>query len=107
MSQRSIQEENYGKMLRMVVANLLKNAAPVPESLKTAAIDFESRAWFKKPDGERAAALAAVARDTAPGSAVASHYADYPHPYSRKLFARFLDAQKLCGAASAGDADAS
>jgi hypothetical protein len=95
MSQRSIHEENYGKMLRMLVANLLKNAAPVPPALKDAAIEFESRAWFKKPDADRAQALAEIERATAGGSAVAKHYAEYPHPYSRRLFERFLDAQKL------------
>ena len=98
MSQRSILEENYGKMTRMLAANLAKNAAPVPDVLKTAAIDFESRAWFKKPEGERADILRAVTRETGPGSAVAKHYAEYPHPYSRRLFERFLEAQKLFAA---------
>lgn len=98
MSQRSILEENYGKMLRMLTANLAKNVGPVPDVLKTAAIAFESRAWFKKPEDERVGLLRGVERETGSASAVAKHYADYPHPYSRRLFARFLDAQKLFAA---------
>lgn len=98
MSQRSILEENYGKMTRMLAANLAKNVGPVPDILKTAAIDFESRAWFKKPEGERAEILRGVTRETGPASAVAKHYAEYPHPYSRRLFERFLEAQKLFAA---------
>lgn len=105
MSQRSILEENYGKMLRMLAANLAKNVGPVPGVLKTAAIAFESRAWFKKPEDERAALLREAERATGPDSAVAKHYADYPHPYSRRLFERFLEAQKLFAAEVSAAAD--
>lgn len=95
-------EEGYGKILRILVVNLLKNAAEVPECLREDAVAFEARDWMKLAPGEKAARLARHAEATGAGSGVEKHFEGYPHPYSKKMFGRFRTALADYEAALAG-----
>lgn len=85
-------EEGYGKILRILVVNLLKNAAEVPECLREDAVAFEARDWMKLGAEEKAARLALHEGATGEGSGVAAHFEGYPHPYSKKMFGRYRTA---------------
>lgn len=85
-------EEAYGRLLRMLVVNLVKNAAEVPGCLRDDAVAFEEGRWQKLGEAEKRQRLAVVAGVVGEGGVVARHFGEYPHMYSKKLFGRFLEA---------------
>lgn len=87
-------EVEYGKLARMLAANLVKNAADVPAVLKDAAIAYEDFSWHPLTPDEKLSRVQTIARETGEGTSVAAHFEAYPLPYSKKLYQRYLAAQQ-------------
>ncbi len=84
-------ETLYRKALMPLMSHLIKNAEKIPEATLAAALDFEAFRWSKLPPDEKRTRLAAVRNETAtPGSRIEKHFAEYPHPFSKQLYADYL-----------------
>lgn len=88
---KSADKENlYRKSLLQVVSHLIKNAEKIPEATLAAALDFEAYRWTKLPPDEKRARLKTLIAETAQGSRIEKHFADYPHAFSKNLYANYL-----------------
>ncbi|MBR4188426.1 MAG: hypothetical protein IKQ55_00510 [Kiritimatiellae bacterium] len=84
-------ENLYRKALMPLMSHLIKNAEKIPEATLAAALDFEAFRWSKLPVEDKRARLATVRTETAAkGSRIEKHFADYPHPFSKQLYADYL-----------------
>lgn len=83
-------ETLYRKALMPLMSHLIKNAEKIPEATLAAALDFEAFRWSKLPEDEKRARMASVRTETADGSRIEKHFADYPHPFSKQLYADYL-----------------
>ena len=83
-------ENLYRKALMPLMSHLIKNAEKIPEATLAAALDFEAFRWPKLPATEKRTRLAAVRTETTTGSRIEKHFADYPHPFSKQLYADYL-----------------
>lgn len=93
-------ENLYRKALMPLMSHLIKNAEKVPEATLAAALDFEAFRWPKLPADEKRTRMAAVRTETAtPGSRIERHFAEYPHPFSKQLYADYLLALREYAAA--------
>ncbi len=92
MDTARIQEKEnlYRKALMPLMSHLIKNAEKIPEATLAAALDFEAFRWAKLPAEEKRTRLAAVRTETDKGSRIEKHFADYPHPFSKQLYADYL-----------------
>lgn len=82
-------EHAWGKALHTVIAHLIRNAEKVPEATLAAGLDVENFTWPKLPEAEKRERLAAVVRETAAGSPIEKHFAEYPHAFSRDRYADY------------------
>ena len=92
-------ENLYRKALMPLISHLIKNAEKIPEATLAAALDFEAFRWSKLPADEKRTRLASVRTETAKGSRIEKHFADYPHPFSKQLYADYLLALREYAAA--------
>lgn len=92
-------ETLYRKALMPLMSHLIKNAEKIPEATLAAALDFEAFRWGKLPADEKRTRLASVRTETDAGSRIGKHFADYPHPFSRQLYADYLLALREYAAA--------
>ena len=92
-------ENLFRKALMPLMSHLIKNAEKIPEATLAAALDFEAFRWAKLPAGDKRARLASVRTETAKGSRIEPHFADYPHPFSKQLYADYLLALREYAAA--------
>lgn len=92
-------ETLYRKALMPLMSHLIKNAEKVPEATLAAALDFEAFRWGKLPVDEKRTRMAAVRTETADGSRIEKHFADYPHAFSKQLYADYLLALREYAAA--------
>lgn len=83
-------ETLYRKALMPLMSHLIKNAEKIPEATLAAALDFEAFRWGKLPADEKRTRMATVRTETATGSRIEKHFADYPHPFSKQLYADYL-----------------
>jgi hypothetical protein len=83
-------EPPFRKAFLQMVTNLIKNAVKIPEATLAAALDFEAYRWAKLPPDEKRARLRTVEAETAKGSRIEKHFADYPHAFSKSLYANYL-----------------
>lgn len=83
-------ETLYRKALMPLMSHLIKNAEKIPEATLAAALDFEAFRWGKLPADEKRTRMASVRIETANGSRIEKHFADYPHPFSKQLYADYL-----------------
>ena len=89
-------EANYGHALQLLVTHLIKNAyRNVPKPVYQGALDFESGAWSKQDAATKRARVRDIAGQTEAPSDIHRHFEAYPHPFSKKSFARFLASQAL------------
>lgn len=88
-------ERNFGLTLQGLVTHLIKNARKVPEAVLKGALAFEDASWEKLGTAEKRARLAAIAEQTTAPSEVHRHYEAYPHKFSKKGYARYLDLLRL------------
>ena len=88
-------ERNFGLALQGLVTHLIKNARKIPEAALKGALAFEDGSWEKLGRTEQIARLAAIAEQTVAPSDVHRHYEAYPHQFSKKGYARYLDLLKL------------
>ena len=88
-------EEIFGRNLLQLVAHLLKNAEKVPEPVLKGALEFEAFTWSNLDDATKRARLKAIAELTEAPSKVHSHMEAYPHPFSKKRYADYLDALRV------------
>ena len=92
-------ETLYRKALMPLMSHLIKNAEKIPEATLAAALDFEAFRWGKLPADEKRTRMASVRTETANGSRIEKHFADYPHPFSKQLYADYLLALREYAAA--------
>ena len=92
-------ETLYRKALMPLMSHLIKNAEKVPPATLDAALDFEAFRWGKLPADEKRTRMAAVRTETAAGSRIEKHFADYPHAFSKQLYADYLLALREYAAA--------
>ena len=92
-------ETLYRKALMPLMSHLIKNAEKIPEATLAAALDFEAFRWGKLPAEEKRTRLASVRTETTAGSRIEKHFADYPHPFSKQLYADYLLALREYAAA--------
>lgn len=93
MDNALIQEKEnlYRKALMPLMSHLIKNAEKIPEATLAAALDFEAFRWAKLPIEDKRSRMAAVRTETAAkGSRIEKHFADYPHRFSKQLYADYL-----------------
>ena len=83
-------ETLYRKALLQIVTHLIKNAVKIPEATLSAALDFEAFRWAKLPPEDKRARMQTVIAETAKGSRIEKHFADYPHAFSKSLYANYL-----------------
>ena len=83
-------ENLYRKALMPLMSHLIKNAEKIPEATLAAALDFEAFRWPKLPANEKRTRLAVVRTETTKGSRIEKHFAEYPHPFSKQLYADYL-----------------
>lgn len=88
-------ETSYGFALQQLVAHLIKNADQVPAPVLKGALDFETLAWAKLDDDTKRARLRTIAAETEAPSEVSRHLEAYPHPFTKKRYAEYLDALRL------------
>ncbi|MGD9783036.1 MAG: hypothetical protein AB7V14_12935 [Kiritimatiellia bacterium] len=89
-------EANYGHALQLLVTHLIKNAyRDIPPPVVQGALDFESRAWGRQDAAAKRARLRDISASTEAPSDIHRHFEAYPHPFSKKSFARFLATQAL------------
>ena len=89
-------ENNYGYALQLLVTHLIKNAyRNIPKPVYQGALDFESCAWGKQDVATKRARVRDIAGHTEAPSDIHLHFEAYPHPYSKKSFAKFLTSQTL------------
>lgn len=88
-------ERNFGLALQGVVTHLIKNARKIPAAVLNGALAFENGSWEKLAKAERIARLAAIAEQTLAPSEVHRHYEAYPHSFSKRGYARYLNFLKL------------
>ena len=87
-------EDNYGHALQLLVTHLIKNAyRPIPPPILQGALDFENFTWDKQEAAAKLARLRQIDEATAAPSDIHRHFEAYPHPYSKKSFAKFLATQ--------------
>ena len=87
-------ENNYGYALQLLVTHLIKNAyRNIPKPVYQGALDFESCAWGKLDVATKRARVRDPPDPTAAPSDTPRHFEAYPHPYSKKSFAKFLATQ--------------
>lgn len=87
-------ENNYGYALQLLVTHLIKNAyRNIPAPVVQGALDFENFSWGKQAVATKRARVRDIAGHTEAPSDVHRHFEAYPHPYSKKSFAKFLAAQ--------------
>ena len=101
MEPTQIQEKEnlYRKALMPLMSHLIKNAEKIPEATLAAALDFESFRWTRIPADDKRTRLAAVRTETGKGSRIEKHFAEYPHPFSRQLYADYCLALREYAAA--------
>lgn len=86
-------EEKFTKLVRLLTVSLIKNAVKPPAPLLQIAEEAEAGLWpILDPSIklERLKELSACALDTS--SPVFKLYDTYPHPYSKKRYADFVEA---------------
>ena len=83
-------ETPYRKSLLQLVIHLIKNAEKIPEATLAAAQDFEAYRWAKLPPEEKRARMQTVVAETAAGSRIEKYFADYPHAFSKSIYANYL-----------------
>ena len=88
-------ETNFGFALQQLVAHLIKNADQVPAPVLQGALDFETLAWEKLADDAKRARLRIIAAETETPSEVSRHLEAYPHPFTKKRYADYLEALRL------------
>lgn len=88
-------ETSFGFALQQLVAHLIKNADQVPAPVLKGALDFETLAWDKLADDAKRARLRVIAAETEPPSEVSRHLEAYPHPFTKKRYADYLEALRL------------
>ena len=88
-------ENEFGRALLQLVAHLLKNAEKVPEPVLKGALEFEAFTWEKLDEATKRSRLRAIADLTAAPSDVHRHMEAYPHPFSKKRYAEYLEALRL------------
>lgn len=87
-------EAIYGHALQLLVTHLIKNAyRKIPAPVLEGALDFESCAWGKLDVATKRARVRDIAGHTEAPSDIHRHFEAYPHPYSKKSFAKFLATQ--------------
>ncbi len=87
-------EQPFGAQLHQLVAHLIKNAVRIPPSVRRAALAFEDESWPGMPDSDKRDIVRQIAEDTEAPSDINRHFESYPHPFSKKLYARYLGALK-------------
>lgn len=88
-------ERNFGLAVQGVVTHLIKNARKVPAVVLQGALAFEDASWERLGKSDKIARLAAIAEQTTAPSEVHRHYEAYPHQFSKKGYARYLNLLKL------------
>ena len=88
-------EANFGRTLLHLVAHLIKNAEKVPEPVLKGALACEAFTWEKFDDATKRALLREIAEHTEAPSSVHRHMEAYPHAFSKKRYAEYLDALRL------------
>lgn len=88
-------ETSFGFALQQLVAHLIKNATPVPAPVLQSALDFETLAWEKLADDAKRTRLRAIAAETEAPSEVSRQLEAYPHPFTKKRYADYLEALRL------------
>jgi hypothetical protein len=88
-------EVHFGQALQQLVAHLIKNADQVPATVLQGALDFETLVWEKLDDDAKRARLRIIAAETEAPSIVSRHLDAYPHPFTKKRYADYLEALRL------------
>ena len=88
-------EHDFGRALMNLVAHLIKNAEKVPEPVLKGALECEAFTWEKLDTDTKLARLREIAEVTEAPSAVHRHMEAYPHAFSKKRYADYLDALRL------------
>lgn len=87
-------EAIYGHALQSLVTHLIKNAyRKIPAPVLEGALDFESHSWDKQDAATKRARVRDIAAQTVAPSDIHRHFEAYPHPFSKKNFAKFLATQ--------------
>jgi hypothetical protein len=69
-------------------------ALPISPAVRRAALAFEDESWQEMPDRDKLDIVRQIAEDTEAPSDINRHFESYPHPFSKKLYARYLGALK-------------
>ena len=85
-------EQPFGSQLHQLVSHLIKNDVRIPRAVHQAALAFENESWGDLDDDTKRDRVRQIAADTEAPSDVNRHFESYPHPYSKKQYARFLGA---------------
>lgn len=85
-------EEQFGRMVRMLVAHMIKNSEPVAPILSQAAILCEKRQWAAQAPELKLQKVREIAAATGQGTHLWKHFVEYPHAYSRRQFESFQTA---------------
>ncbi len=88
-------EANFGRTLLNLVTHLIKNAEKVPEPVLKGALACEAFTWSKFDEETKRSLLREIAEQTEAPSAVYRHMESYPHAFSKKRYADYLDALRL------------
>ncbi len=84
-------EIEFGRALQQLVAHLIKNAEKVPEPVLKSALECEAFTWSKLDEDTRRARLREIATLTEAPSPIHRHMEAYPHAFSKKRYAEYLD----------------
>lgn len=85
-------ESEFGRSLLNLVAHLIKNAEPVPAPVLKGALECEAFTWEKLDEDAKRSLLREIAEQTEAPSAVHRHMEAYPHAFSKKRYADYLEA---------------
>lgn len=88
-------EQPFGSQLHQLVGHLIKNDVRVPPAVHQAALAFENETWVDLDDETKRERVRQIAADTEAPSDINRHFESYPHPFSKKQYAKFLSALKL------------
>ncbi|MDY0146277.1 MAG: hypothetical protein RBS84_09870 [Kiritimatiellia bacterium] len=83
-------EQPFGSQLHQLVSHLIKNDVRIPRAVHQAALAFENESWGDLDDDTKRDRVRQIAADTEAPSDVNRHFESYPHPYSKKQYAKYL-----------------
>lgn len=91
-----LSDDPFFSTAKRLALQLLKNAERVPPELLTVVQSFEKGEWQRLPDREKLGRLDRLRQAIDGQDSTTKHFQNYPHAWSRNLFASFNEQLDAC-----------